>query len=305
MSLDPDPEIAALPSARSRDDSRDSNAAADALDARGRMSRLASDMESGLESTAHTTPPARTTAHTAIVTDEPAFTPYPLSRHFPRHAALPRARELQLWRFRREWLPVPVQEGDTWLSRSERERARLHPNAALRKRFISARVVVRWIVGHLLGCEPRDVDLHDNGGDRLRVRDPRDGHGIAIDIAYGGIWIVIGIAATPLGLGVVVPAPGFALDEPSDESRRRARHDSLRSALRDAPVVIDQLLLSGEAASFALDLAEHGEWHMLDLPMDGQVRAAVALAQPVTNVWMIGWPKRTKQAASPAAYPER
>jgi hypothetical protein len=249
----------------------------------------------------HPTPLLRTAAHTAIAADQPAFIPSALSRHFPRHAVVPRAGELHLWRFRREWLPVPVQEGDKWLSRSERERARLHPNVALRKRFVSARVVVRWIVGHLFGCEPRDVDLRDDGGDKLRARDPRDGRSIAIDISYGGIWIVIGIAATPLGLSVVVPMPGFAFDEPYDGSRRRARHDSLRSALRDAPVAIDQRLLSAETPSVALDLAEHGEWHLLDLPMGGEVRAAVALARPVTNVWMIGWPKRANQAASRAA----
>jgi hypothetical protein len=271
MSLEPDLEIAASPSMQPCDE-----------ESRGLRKKVDA-------------------AHTAISADHPAFIPSPLSRHFPRHAAVPCAGELQLWRFRREWLPVSVQEGAKWLSRSEHERARLHPNIALRKRFISARVVVRWIVGHLFGCEPRDVDLRDGGGDKLRAHDARGKCAITIDIAYGGIWIVIGIAAMPLGLSVVVPTPGFAFDEPYDATRRQARHDSLRSALRNAPVAIDQRLLSAQTPSIALDLAGHGEWHLLDLPMTGEVRAAVALAQPVTNVWMIGWPKRMEQAASRAA----
>src|ERR1700750_1102650 len=79
----------------------------------------------------------------------PAFLSHPLTRSYPYNVAAPRAGELHLWRFRCEWLPVPVPQRDSSLAQSERERARLHPNAALRKRFISARVVVRWIVGNL------------------------------------------------------------------------------------------------------------------------------------------------------------
>ncbi|NML32536.1 4'-phosphopantetheinyl transferase family protein [Paraburkholderia antibiotica] len=236
-------------------------------------------------------------AHTALsIADSPAFTLHPLSRHFPREATVPRAGELQLWRFRCEWLPVAVPEGETWLSKSERERARLHPNAALRRRFISARVVVRWIVAHLFGCTPRAVELLDDGSDKLRAHHPRDGGGIAIDIVYGGIWIVIGIATTALGVSVVVPAPGIALNETPEGLRRRARHDSLRSALRDAPVDFDhEALRAVEPVCFALDLAQHGAWHLLDLPMNGKVHAAVATAQPLTEVRLIGWPKKALQ----------
>jgi hypothetical protein len=202
---------------------------------------------------------------------------------------------LHLWRFRCEWLPVPVQEGDSWLSKSERERARLHPNAALRKRFISARVVVRWIVGNLFDCEPQAVDLQDDGNEKLRARHPRDGRGITIDIAYGGIWIVIGVASATLGLSVVVPSPAAAPDETPEASQRRARYGSLCNALRYAPVDIDVELLFSHSANGAFDLAEHGRWHVLDVPMAGKIRAAVALAQPamqrLTQVHAFGWPK--------------
>ena len=229
--------------------------------------------------------------HSIVAAPAPAFVAHPLTRQYPRNLAAPRGGELHLWRFRCEWLPVPVQEGDSWLSKTERERARLHPNAALRKRFISARVVVRWIVGHLFDCDPSGVDLQDDGNDKLRARHPRDGRGITIEIAYGGIWIVIGIASTTLGLSVVVPSPGAAFDETPETSRRLARYNSLCNALRYAPVDIDGNLLASETASNAFDLAEHGVWHLLDLPMGGKIRAAVALAQPVTHVHTFGWPK--------------
>ncbi|MGF6818327.1 hypothetical protein OKW33_005198 [Paraburkholderia atlantica] len=47
------------------------------------------------------------------------------------------------------------------------------------------------------------------------------------------------------------------------------------------------------AASFSLELARHGTWQLIDLPMGGKVRAAATVAQPVDKVSMIGWPKRT------------
>lgn len=234
--------------------------------------------------------PART-GHAMVAATPPAFVSHSLTRHYPRNVAAPRAGELHLWRFRCEWLPVPVQEGDSWLSKTERERARLHPNTALRKRFISARVAVRWIVGRLFDCEPRDVDLQDDGHEKLRARHPRDGRGVIIDIAYGGIWIVIGLASATLGLSVVMPSPGAALDETPELSHRRARYNSLCNALRYAPVGIGGDLLSGDAAIRAFDLAGQGCWHVLDLPMGGKIRAAVALAQPITLVHTFGWPK--------------
>ena len=191
--------------------------------------------------------PART-AHAIVSAAAPQFVSHPLTRHYPRSVAAPRAGELHLWRFRCEWLPVPVQEGEAWISKGERERARLHPNSALRKRFISARVVTRWIVANLFDCEPHAVDLQDDGNEKLRARHPHDGRGITIDIAYAGIWIVIGIASATLGLSVVVPSPGAALDEAPEASRRRARYGSLCNALRYAPVDVDLDLLSSNTA---------------------------------------------------------
>jgi len=240
----------------------------------------------------HATSRPRTgTAHETAATALPAFRSHPLTRQYPHTVAAPRAGELHLWRFRCEWLPVPVQEGDTWLSKAERERARLHPNAALRKRFISARVVVRWIVGNLFECEPQHVELQDDGNEKLRARHPHDGRGITIDIVYGGIWIVIGMASATLGLSVVTPSPGSAPDESSDAARRRARYSSLCNALRYAPVDIDGALLLSDRSSCALELGEHGYWYVLDLPMGGKIRAAVAIAQQVTMVHTFGWPK--------------
>lgn len=231
------------------------------------------------------------TSHARVEANAPTFVSHSLTRHFPGTVCVPRAGELHVWRFRCEWLPVAVQEGDSWLSKNERERARLHPNAALRKRFVSARVVVRWIVGNLFACEPRAVDLQDDGSEKLRARHPHDGRGITIDIAYGGIWIVVGIAPAMLALGITLPPPGALPDLMAGRERARARYASLCNALRYAPEDVDMNLLYTEAAWCAFDLADHGHWHIVDLPMGGKVHAAVALAQPATKVHTFGWPK--------------
>jgi hypothetical protein len=254
---------------------------------------LASEPDTGDHADSHATEPAARAPRTAraIASTLPVFHAHPLTRRYPRNVAAPRAGELHLWRFRCEWLPVPVQEGDTWLSKTERERARLHPNTALRKRFISARVVVRWIVGNLFDCEPHRVELQDDGNEKLRARHPDDGRGVTIDIVYGGIWIVIGMASATLGLSVVTPSPGNGPGESADASWRRARYSSLCSALRYAPVDIDGALLSSDTSSCAFELGEHGYWHVLDLPMGGKIRAAVAIAQKTMVVHTFGWPK--------------
>jgi hypothetical protein len=221
----------------------------------------------------------------------PEFHTHSLTHHFPRNLVAPRVGELHLWRFRSEWLPVTVLEGEMWLSRSERERARLHPGVALRKQIVNARMVVRWIVGNLFGCPPADVELHDDGHEKLRAQHPREGHEIVIDIAYGGIWIVVGVAATPLGLSVVAPSPGAPPDHSRDDARDRARDRSLRNGLRDASVKIDTALLCGDTTLNAFELGEHGAWHLLDVPMAGKIRAAVALAGSLERVHAFGWPK--------------
>ena len=143
--------------------------------------------------------PARIAPTTAAAA-APAFLCHPLARSYPYNVAAPRAGELHLWRFRCEWLPVPMQESDSWMSKSERERARLHPNAAV------------------------DIDVE------------------------------------PLFSNIATPT---------------------------------------------FDLAEHGRWHVLDVPMAGKIRAAVALAQPLTQVHAFGWPKALAFGQANAQRPAR
>jgi hypothetical protein len=253
------------------------------------------------------------------------FSPHRLTRQYPSWIDVPRPGELHLWRFRSGWLPVSIQEGEQWLSEVERERARLNPNSALRKRFVGGRVVLRWIVANLFNMAPHEVPFIDGPADRASVQLAANGQPVTIDIAYGGIWIVIAIASSALGLGVTMPAPGGehlneSLSEDmneniregvrrtsiwppaapdshegrfryAEESVQAARYSSLSNALKRPSIEISPQALRDNAVASFIDLPSEGRWHIVDVPMPGKIRAAVAVAQPVTRIHAFGWPK--------------
>jgi hypothetical protein len=242
-----------------------------------------------------------------------AFVPQRLPRQYPSELRPPHAGELHLWRFRYGWLPVTVQKGESWLSDSERERARLGPNAALLKRFIAARVVLRWIASHLLDTDPRSVQIVDGQPARGGIRLLTDSAPLCADIAYGGIWIVIGIASTSLGIGVTMPTPGTSVALPAaarssvwtlsmparvQETPRHADHDqhqarvhSLSGASPFVPGDGMQGGLAGVAGARFVTVEPAGRWHVIDVPMPGEIRAAVSVSQPVKEIRAFGWTK--------------
>ncbi|WP_156438458.1 MULTISPECIES: hypothetical protein [Burkholderia] len=242
-----------------------------------------------------------------------AFYPQRLTRQYPAELRPPHAGELHLWRFRYGWLPVTVQKGESWLSESERERARLGPNAALLKRFIAGRVVLRWIASNLLDMDPRDVQLVDGQATHPGIRFLTDSEPLCADIAYGGIWIVIGVASTALGIGITMPIPGVTAVLPEGarssvwtmtmpdhvtEARRHAGHSqqqarlhSLLGASKDLPADVAQCSLSSVASARFVTVEATQRWHVIDVPMPGEIRAAVSVAQSVTEIRAFGWKK--------------
>lgn len=214
-----------------------------------------------------------------------------------RHAAgvpLPKDGELLLWRFRPEWQSIPKDAAYACLSKTEQARVRSHPYPALAKRFVVGRAVMREILADVIGCAPGEVALKDDedGQPRL-VRDGACGP-IEIAIAYAGIWIVVGVSSSPLGLATSVPtlpdnAPGEpALALPPLETRSRVRHASL-SAAGAGVLSADAAVLRHDASPFFVDTAGPLRWQVLDLPMPGIICAAAALARPVTRVHAFGW----------------
>lgn len=254
------------------------------------------------------TPPSR------FDTPEIEFIAHRLTRQAADNLAMPRLDELHMWRFRPEWLPVAVKEGESWLSKSERERARRQPSSAQRKRFIATQLVLRWIVAKLFRCAPRAVQFQDNGDEPLCARHPHSGQTLIIDITYAGIWIVICIGQVSLGLGAALPrfrqeatereveaadrwqrGPVLYAAQQStqlpDSIRQQARVSSLSNALRHRAIGIEPEILAHHASSGIADLAAAGCWQIFDIPMPGGICAAVSVAHPVAQIHAYGWPK--------------
>lgn len=242
-----------------------------------------------------------------------AFVPQRLPRQFPSELRPPVDGELHLWRFRYGWLPVTVQKGESWLSKSERERARLGPNAALLKRFIASRVVLRWIASHLMDADPRDVPIVDGQAAQAGIRLLTHSDPLFADIAYGGIWIVIGIASNALGIGVKMPAPGVTTELPeiarssvwtlstpkrvkerprhADPAQQHARLHSLSGVAKFLPSDIASDALTGVLGARFVAIGATPRWHVIDVPMPGEIRAAVSISHPVKEIRAFGWTK--------------
>ncbi|WP_321784201.1 hypothetical protein [Paraburkholderia sp. J94] len=255
----------------------------------------------------------------------PHFDTHRLTRSFPAQLAAPGAGVLHLWRFRASWLPVPIHESEQWLSDAERHRARLHPNAAQRHRYIASRVMLRWIGANLSGQAPRDVVIAEGYGEQRGARLTVGDQHLSVDIAFGGIWVLIAIAQPALALGIAMPRPGGeAADiieagstqrraranvwdvmrararrsQEGASQRRAARMTSLAGALqradRTSPVdeldTLDALdPLHDDGPALWLDLADAGRWHVIDLPMPGEIRGAISVAQRIEQIHAVGW----------------
>lgn len=212
---------------------------------------------------------------------------HPLSRQFPACLPAPADGDLHLWRYASGWLPVPVPEGEIWLSQREREQARLHPNPGQRRSLVAARIVQRWIVAQWFGCEPGAVRFEDNRHGRAIARHP-DGHGdIVVHTTYGGIWTVIALASIPIGLAVRMPARAMTLSD--DTPLRDARHQSLVASMDHVAPEFGPDTLAWSGASAVLNLPAAGHRHVIDIPMPGKICAAVSAAQRITQIHAVGW----------------
>ncbi|MBN3858676.1 hypothetical protein G3N59_35325 [Paraburkholderia sp. Ac-20340] len=251
--------------------------------------------------------------------NSPVFTTHRLTRRYPAQLKMPDAGVLHLWRFRASWLPVAIHESEKWLSDAERNRARFHPNAALRHRYIASRVMLRWIGANLTGLPPREVQIVDGHGEHRGAQIVVGDRCLSVDIAFGGIWVLIGIGPSTLGLGITMPRPGSetsgaedlarasvwefaqastrrqqedASRRHADALRRTARHTSLSGAMRveDATAAGDDLdELDEDSPAVWIDLADEGRWHVIDVPMPGEIRGAISVAQPVRQIHAVGW----------------
>ncbi|WP_144151947.1 hypothetical protein [Paraburkholderia sp. BCC1885] len=258
--------------------------------------------------------PSRTSVLEHAVPLAPAFEfiPRSLTYRCAGDVAYPQDGELLLWRFRPEWHLVSKDEAYARLSKAELARVKSHPNPALGKRFAVGRAVMREILAEMLGCAPGEVELSEDERGQLRLAQDDARQPVEIAIAYAGIWIVIGVSTTSVGLATRVPTlPDNAADGHADasnaprrmrlngssvEMRSRVRHDSLTSGAGRPLLNADACVLQQDSASFVIDTVGAMRWHILDLPMPGTICAAAAVAQPLTRVLAFGWAGRDGRA---------
>ena len=220
-----------------------------------------------------------------------AFQRMPANDSFPmriadaawRHYDLAKARaqiheppapgEVCLWLVPTEFRFASASNIGNWLNAAERKRARLHPNSALGRRFSVARATLRLVLSHMLGCEPQEVRVSDEPGERVVVTHTHGESALHVDVAYSGIWIVIAVASARIGLGLTVEAA-----MPHDEAAKIA--------------------MWSEAARIGQTRAERGEahagdgpleWQGLTLPMPGGICGVLAVDRTVERVQAFGW----------------
>ncbi|WP_133645715.1 4'-phosphopantetheinyl transferase family protein [Paraburkholderia flava] len=240
-----------------------------------------------------------------------AFLPQRLAWQRPDGVAPPSAGELLLWRFRPEWQAISKDTAYMRLSKAELARVKNHPNRALGKRFAVGRAMLRGVLAEMLDCAPADVALSDDTRGQPVFVDAHREH-IRMQVAYAGVWIVIGLATTPLGFGTRLPAPAQddadSIEGPlaaaplartplaqSIELRSRVRYASLLAATGEPLVDTDAYALRQDTAACFVETGEANctngptRWHILDVPMPGAIHTAVAVAQPVTRIQAFGW----------------
>lgn len=240
------------------------------------------------------------------------FIPQRLAYRLAADVAYPNDGELLLWRCRSEWHFVSKDAAYARLSQAELARVKSHPNPALGKRFVVGRAAMREILGDMIGCAPAEVDLVEDAQGQLRVANVGEREPIEIAIAYAGIWIVIGVSKSPLGLATSVPTlPDNAASGHPDgdtassrrqkmsrsiETRSHVRHASLTYAMGVQLMNADAHVLQQDAATFFVDAPDARRWQIIDLPMPGIISAAAAVAQRVTRVHAFGWMGRDGRA---------
>jgi hypothetical protein len=197
----------------------------------------------------------------------------------------PAPGEVCLWLVPSEFRFASASNIGNWLSPAERKRARLHPNSALGRRFGVARATLRLVLSHMLGCEPHEVGVEDEPGDRIVVTHPLAEGAIHVDVAYSGIWIVIAVASARIGLGLTVEPTGA--------------HDAATRTLmwNEATQIGRTRAERGEAGEHA---ARH-EWRGLTLPMPGGICGVLVVDKSVTRVQAFGWERPFEGENSAAA----
>jgi hypothetical protein len=240
------------------------------------------------------------------------FVPHRAKASPPGSIDLPSHGQLILWQFRADWHLISRDEARTWLSVDERSRAKHYPNSALAKRYLVGRAMLRRILSGMLACEPQAIALSNGSDEQPQIFRAEPHRNVRLHVTYAGVWIMIGLSSTDVGIGAVMPVPSTSSTEspPVIQSLREtattlplqlfpevygapqqrwARHASLARLASIGVLGPEPAILTEYGAATVVHTANDQRCHVLDLPMPGEIAAAVAVPQLVTRIDAFGW----------------
>lgn len=223
------------------------------------------------------------------------FTAVPHQRPAPFRETTPAPGELFLWRYRTEWQAISRGDPRACVSQAEYQWARHYPNPAMAKRYLVGCAALRHVLSTMFGCPPLQLEFGRQREGRLELLRPATSEPIELHLAYAGVWLIIAASAMRMGIGSIVPGPGLTrpdLPTVTDrvaDMRRAARHDSVCALIGRSIANREIDFDPRESRSSSVALDDGTRCHVIDLPMPGRICSAIALAQPVQNVYASGW----------------
>ncbi|WP_060857849.1 hypothetical protein [Caballeronia sordidicola] len=213
-----------------------------------------------------------------------------------------------IWRFRSEWDAISKSKSPLDIRHNEQKRAMHGPSSALGKRYLVSRTFLRNTLSRILDCPPIEIKLRDNAEGELQLLTPSSTPELPIRIAYAGIWVLLGISLSKLGVSTALPHFHPSHSEPTDaapyqadatqtspafdhleEVRNRTLRESVIQLIGDESANRYPTLISQNGAALTAEANDGKYIHIVDLPMPGQICAAIATYKPLSTIQAFGW----------------
>jgi hypothetical protein len=224
--------------------------------------------------------------------ETPRFIGHPMNLHPRSDVLLSSTSTVCLWRLRAEWKRVSRIDGMASLSKIEAARVARFPKSPLSKRFAVERASLREILSGLTGRTAAEIEFDEDADGRVRLA--RKCGDLSIAIAHVGLWTVIGVSRSRIGLASAAAGYRDRDTHQTTEEMRSARahvrllslvHAGVVSEMGDPPHV----LFDDVDAACLFDARSGERWHVLDLPMPGSNLLALSAPHPIEQVHAYGW----------------
>ncbi|SAL02014.1 hypothetical protein AWB80_08255 [Caballeronia pedi] len=223
--------------------------------------------------------------------EAPRFIGHPMNLHPQPDVLLSTSATVCLWRLRTEWKRVSRIDGMASLSKIEAARVARFPKSPLSKRFAIERASLRKILSGLTGISAAEIEFAEYADGRLGLA-PQHGD-LSIAITHVGLWTVIGVSRSRIGLASAAAAyRGNDIHQTTEEvpmTRAHVRQLSLHHAGITADMEeLQNVMFDDGHATYLFDACSEGRWHVLDLPMPGSNMLALSAPYPIERGTLMG-----------------